>query len=411
MTYPILRLLYAPDAVAPAGGASPTGGPITIDVPEIAPATSSPTIEDVDLGSSPAAERAYGVLGPKEAGFDDGTEEMERMEAHMEGRAVRERDPATGKFLPKAKKPEEENLLPKKAEPKPAAAKVAKAAPKPVAKDPPHPSEPAKFKIGETEKTAEEWAAEFAALKSQAEAATKPAPVETPKKEEPPAPKPEEIAAKEAEKFEAFVKREAPSYAMDPKELDDILAGGEKAAQAFAVVRAKDAAKVRQWAAGEFNRIIKNLKSELDPIREHHQRVAEYTGDQRFLEANPDIKSHPKGYETYRAKKQEFEDGLKRIEKAISEGTADERDKAWALLRRDRTPEDFELDLAHHTKLELAKLPTEPAKPAPQVERKAEVSKAASKPFQQDRPGGGQSAPSTESSDARQLREMEAYGH
>jgi hypothetical protein len=418
MIHPILRLLYAPDAANSAGGASPTAAPVTIDVPELPSAASGATTETVEL-STPVTDAVYGIKGPADALGDDGVEEMERMEAQMEGRPVRERGP-DGKFLPKGMKKSDEEILrgkEAKAKPteKPAAKAPAKPAPKPVpiAKKP-EPIPPAKVKIGEEEKTAEEWAREIAEARAKLAAGpAKPEAAPTPEpKEEPPAPKPEEIAAKEAARMTDFVKRESPKYKISPDELNTILAGLDDAPEALANVLVKVEASTRQWAAAEFNKVLTNISKNMAPLIEHHERLSEYKGDHSFLESNAEIRDHPKGYETYRKVKSDMAAGYARINAAIAAGTASPVDRAWHTIREAQTPEQLNAALARLTKDELAKLetPMEAPAPKPEAERKPHVSSAATKPFRGDRPGGGNAGLAVESEQARHVREMEQAG-
>lgn len=377
-----------------------------IEVPESASVAADYKVEDVNL--APDA----GVIGPKEAMGDDGTDEMERMEANMEGRPVRERDPATGKFLPKGQKTEEKNLVPKKEE-KPVAKPAAKKpAPKPVETKPEPAKEPAKIKIGDQEKTAEEWAKEFSDAQEKlkaAEAVSKGQQQPPEKKEQVTERKPEEIEAERAAKVTDFLSKASKQYEMKPEELDDILAGGPKAVTAFATSLAKVEANTRQWAVEEFNQVLKKMWDKMDPLLKRDSALSEYQREHSFLTDNPEIKDNPKGYETYQTVRKEMQDGEIRIREQIKNGTVSEQDKRWLEWHDTFTPEQVMESIARITKERLAGLPkSEEPKPEPQ---KIQKTPAASKPFNGDRPGGSQSAPSTESPQARQLREMTEAGY
>lgn len=415
----LFQLFHAPDQGATTGGPTISEAVSTpVEAPDSGSVAAGFTVEDVDLGHSPA-EQVTGpiVVGPKEAGFEDGEAEMERMEAHMENRPVRERGP-DGKFLPKAKKPEVQKLLDEtkpKIDPK-AAKPPVKAAPKPAKPAAVVPTKPAvaapvaaaKVKIGDAEKTADEWAAELADLRAKAESAGKPAAVEAPKKEEPPALKPEEIAKAEAEKFDKFLADRSAQYKMSPQELDDILAGGEKAADTLARVLTKVEAHGRKFAADEINRMVDHFEKKLEPLVARDQRVSEWQRDQSFLEANADIKNHPKGYETYAKVRKDVEDGYDRISKAVAAGTASRVEKAWHVIRENQTPEALESSLAALTKEELAKIPAE-ASPNAASEAQPKASQRspnAARPFNGDRPGGNAAPMNGETDQARHVREM-----
>lgn len=376
----------------------------TIDVPEIAPATAESTITDVDLGTSPAEEVAGPkVLGPKEAGFGDPEEEMERMEAATENRPVRERGP-DGKFIPKGgKKPEEPA--------KPAAKAVAKPA---VKKPEPVQEKPTKFKIGDEEKTPEEWAAELKEAREKLKAAA-----ELAKSAEPA--KPDEAAEQpksDEERLNEFVQTTAQKYKLsaDPKakdSIDNILAGGEGATQALAEVLAKVEANTRVAVTAEFNRVIANLDSKMQPLLDHHKTISEYQTESGFLSSNPEIQSHPQGYQTYKETKVLWEKGCAELRDKVANNTATPREKALSMLYDSQTPEETQAAIAAHTKETLAKIPKpEPAAPKPtdkSPNAKPAPVPAAIKPFNGDRPNGGSAPLRTESEQGRQIREMEGH--
>lgn len=400
---------FAPDEGGASAAVAASQAPI--EVTESPSVAAEYSVEEVQL------EPPNGVIGPKEAMGDDGTDEMERMEANMEGRPVRERDPATGKFLPKGKKVEETNLAPKKVEKpvekKPDAAK--KVAPKPAVQPKPEAvKEPPKIKIGDQEKTADEWAKDFAEAQEKlkaAEAASKAPPAAAEKKEEAPQPKPEEIKAKEQEQFEKFLESAAAKYDMGDKALDEILSGGGTASQKLARLCAGIEGHTRKAVVEAFNPIIKELWDKMQPVLKRESALDEYRREHTFLADNPDIKDHPKGYEEYQKTLKDMRDGETRIRAEIAAGTASDRDRHWLAFHDTFTPDQVMESVARITKEKLAALPKAEAEPKPEPEKKVQKTPAASKPFNGDRPGGASATPSTESSDARQLREMEAYGH
>lgn len=410
--HPILRLLYAPDtgggAAAPAAPASePAGSNMTFDVPEVDSGRADTKVEDVDLSGKTAADVVHGTMGPKEAGFGDPEEDMERMEAESEGRPMRERGP-DGKFLPKGKKADEATKKPTEAKPKPAAKPAApKAAPKPAAKV--ETATATKFKIGDEEKTAEEWTAHFAELKAKAEAGN--APVAA-KADEPakPEPKPEEIAAEEQKKFDSFLERESGKYEIPEKELDSILAGGAAAAKAFARSLGGVEAHTTRKLCESFNKTFEQFYNRVKPLLDRDARLTEFESDHGVLTANPDIQAHPKGIETYRAKKTEWNEGENRIRTAVKSGTASAQEKAWLAYRETLSDEDKLATIAKIAKEELAKLPAANEEPDPEPAKVPQKSPAVSRPFNGDRPGGGNARVSAESKDARYLREMTEAG-
>jgi hypothetical protein len=404
--HPILRLLYAPDTGAPAGGNT-----ITIDVPEVPSAAAESTVEIVELESGGAADAVYGVHGPKEMGFGDPEEALEKIEAETEGRPMRERGP-DGKFLPKEKKPDGK----KPAVPaKPAAKVLAKPAPKPApaAKAPEKPAAPVKVKLGDVEKTPEEWQAEIADLRAKAEVAAKAAAAGPEKKEEPPAPKPEEVAAQEQERFTKFVDSWADKYEIPQDELDTILSGIGNARPALARVLAGVQAHTTRSLCESFNKALKAVWDRIEPLNARHERLSDYERDRGVLDTNPEINDHPKGYETYQAIRKQFTEGEQRIKAAIAAGTATAVEKAWSVIHENTSAEDKLATIARLAKEELAKIPSEvaaavPAKP--EAQKPVSKSPAVMKPFNGDRPGGSSAHFNGETKDARELREMTEAG-
>lgn len=417
MIHPILRLLYAPDTGGAAAAPAETPGNMTFSVPEVESAKSDTKVEDVDLTADGPAEAAYGVLGPKEAGFGDPDEDIERLEAETEGRPMRERGP-DGKFLPKAKDVKKAEDAAKKAaeipKGKQAAKPAAKVAPKPVAaKAEPKAEPPAKFKIGDEEKTAAEWQAHFAELKTKAETAAKapePTHVETPAKTEP---KPEEIAAAEQKKFSDFIEREASKYEMPDAELDTILAGGENGRKALARTLAGIEAHTTRRLCESFNKTFEKLVERVRPLLDRDARLSDYERDHGVLEANPEIKDHPKGFETYQKTRSDWDSGEQRIRDAVKAGSASPQEKAWLAYCDTLDPEQKLATIAKITKEELATVTAEKEEPAETTEPAKVVSRspAVTKPFNGDRPGGGSARMVAETADARALREMTEAGY
>lgn len=398
LTHPY-RIFFAPDNAQTA--ASEPAAPMS--VPEIAmPERPAPEVPDI---GSPLLSRTE---GPKEAFGRDPSDEIEQMEAKMQNRPVRERDPVTGKFV--TKKAEGEKTEEGKDDPAPPTkvAKPAVKAPKPVAKAP-EPS--AKIKIGDEEKTAEEWAAHVKELRSKGEIPK--APEVAAAKEAPAERKPEEIAAEQAQREQTFLEHASQRYAMKPEELDEILSGGEGAVKATATLLAKVEMNTRQELCNQFNPIIKQLWDRIDPLAKHHQEITDYHYDRDFLEANPDIKSHPAGYSEMRRIDKEMKDGFARINAAVANNTATAQERAWAIIFNDQSPDKYGQDLAYHVREALKKLPiaaaspnaVTPKPPAPPVQKSPQA-----KPFIGDRPGGGSAVPQTESADARHIRLLHEHG-
>lgn len=383
-------IFYAPD-----GGATGTIEAPGVSVPVIESA--APVVEDVNIQSGGIEHIVddapeFGVKSAKDILGEDPEETMEAADKAM-GKEARERGP-DGKFLPKGVK---------KA-PAPAVAQ-AKPAPKPVAKP-----EPviAKVKIGEDEKTPEEWQAEMKALKEKAEAAAKPPE---------PKPDPKQTAQDEADEARAiseqrqkFIKSEInrPDD-IDEKFHDRILAGGPDGLKAVKELRARDKAEQREWTANGVNALLKNLREELAPILEREKTISDYNESNAIMANTPELKAHPKGLETYRTTKNNFETAFQTIQGKGDSATPAE--KAWALQYGAATPEDRKGAIIAAAKAELAKQPI-PAKPngtngTPPPKPPLRITT----PQRADRPGGGVATPKAGSKDSQALAEMEAHGY
>lgn len=412
-------IFFAPDGDA---ASAPTQvadvGTPEISVPVI-PATPR-NVQEVTLPGNEALENApilkdlpketRKVRGPQDFGMPTAEESAEEMGLIPK----RERDPATGKFVPKAPQSSPSTQQPKaKATVPPAAQKPTPTA-QPVKTATPAtqaPVAPAKVKIGGEEKTAAEWEAEIAALK-----AGKTAPI-------PPAEKPPVAPAKTAEETAAetaaqkeretkFLTERAKDYVTTPEDLDILLAGGPKAVEWHAMDRAKLEMRTRQFAADQVNKLAEHYDNLLAPILNQNQTVQSLMQETAFLGAHPDIKSNPKGLETFREMKATMESGRKAIADKITAGTATRREQLWAEEYDEATPESLMNDLAAHTRAKLATLTPAPATtppaakpPTPQVKpNPANVEK----PLGGDRPGGNGSAPRGETAEQRIVREVNA---
>lgn len=395
------RLIFAPDNDT-GGGTATLEPPMTLEVPEIPMAGNHPEPEEVKIPET----KLPGVQGPKEAFGEDSELEMENMQADMTGKPRVMRDPVTGKFIPKDKKPEEAKAVEKTDKPVVKAEKPVKAAKAPV-----KPTEPAtisKFKIGDQEKTPEEWAAHFKELEKKATEAAKPA------TSEPAKPTPATVEPDENEIDSKFIADATAKYLLPDDQLDIICSSGAEGAKKLAECFAAVELNTRKAMTQEFNRVLAERDGKLSPVLQHHQQIADYQRDQGFLEANPDIKTHPSGYQTYKQVENEIRDGYNHIRTKIQQGTATPVETAWATIHDNQTPEQFATDLAAHTRGRLAALPAPTpapvaAAPVPAKPRTPAISPAATKPFNGDRPGGGNSTPKGESEQARQLREMEEW--
>jgi hypothetical protein len=397
------HLFLAPDA-----DTSTVGGDLAI--PVIPPSAPPPSVTDVILGDNPPVETSSAVkaiekpAAPKTKGPEDFGMESPDQSAERAGlKEGRERGP-DGKFLKKG----ESSATPQpKAVVKPAATKPATPA-KPVVAAAPSPAPVAKVKIGDQEKTAEEWAKELADLKTKAETATPApkepvviAPVETDE---------QKAAAQKAQKEreDKFIETISAQYELDPAnggEYDQLLAGGPVGAKKFATMLARAEMKGRQFAADQVNKLADDFNAALGPILNQHETVQTLMADNAFLTAHPDIKSNPKGLETYQNVKKQMTDGYEAIQAKIKAGTASKSEQGWALQYEDMSKEQLQNDIAEHTLAILAKQPA----PTPAVVKPTSPPKltVVERPLGGDRPGAA-AAPQTESAERRLAREVNA---
>lgn len=391
------RLMFAPDVDTGGGASTLTVPNVTLDIPDISSTPNHPPAEIIDLPSP----KIPGYLSPKEAlGGDDPRQEREDMEADMMGKPRQPRGP-DGKFLTKAEKAVDAKIadvpVPEKGKPAPKTKPATKVAEKPIV---------SKFKIGDVEKTPDEWAAHFKDLEEKAK------PAETPKPAEPTAPSDNGEKARD----EAFLAKAAERYTLPSEELDDILSGGPKAAEKLALFLAKQEMVTRKTLVNEFNRVLAEQAQRVDPLLSHHQQIADYQRDQSFLESNPDIKTHPEGYATYKTVEKEIRDGYALIQSKVANNTATPVERAWATIYENQPPEQFQTDLAAHTRVRLSAAPPAEAAPVaaapspkPPKQQPQATTPAASRPLMSDRPGAASGVVRTESEQARMLRSLNDY--
>lgn len=371
-----------------------------VTVPVIAPATTEKHIEPVDLGES-AADVVYGVKGPEEILGESPEEALKK---------------ATDGELPKTEVPKTKTKEPK--------AKVPKATPKTPAKpgEPPTTTEvdqpPTKLKIGEEEKTVEDWQKELKELreKTTSKAAPDPSPNTDPDDKEVAAQK--EASQKQlAERRKAWIDEQVARKddpIADDKVFDTMLAGGPEAVKLFKQVRAHDKAELREFVADAINHVLGERDSALRPIMEREKTITQYNEEHRALNATPELKTHAKGLETYRKVRDEYQAAFEGIQAKRRENKATQAELQWSDQFSQMKPEDRQKAFAEQAKAEIAKLPkdaplngTKNGNASPST--KPPVARP-TKPVRTDTPNGTSSTPSAETADQRVLREMEATG-
>lgn len=359
-----------------------------LSVPEIPSAASAPNVTVVDVPVSPVvketAKSLPGIQSPKEALGEDPQAEMDAMEERMGGKlAGRPRD-EKGRLIPTNKSKETIQPQPDKPKVKPAVQN------KTDLKTPKAPAAPKLSPVAEQAKPEE--------VKPEPEKpkAEVPKPVEQPQSEI-------EAARKKAD--DEWIEKDIAANGLTSEQFDAIIANGD--VKAFNIMRATDKLETRRWMAAQFDKAMEKRDKSVQPILEQHSQIAQFQAEHRFLDANPDIKAHDNGANTYREVAAEMNDGYSQIQQKIAQNTASPQERAWSILYETMTPEQFNESVAAHTRNKLAisqaqpvqQQPQEAPTPAPAPE------KPQPKPFSSDRPGGV-SRQVTESSDARAMREM-----
>lgn len=403
-------IFFAPD--------TDTAAPVDVGTGDISVPMVPPTprqVQDVVLPGNENLENApilkdlpketRKMRGPADFGMPTAEESSEEMGLTPK----RERGP-DGKFVPKGtqqsspstQQPKAKATIPPAAQkPTPTAAPVKAAEPAAATSAP-----TAKVKINGVEKTEAEWAEHFKALEAKAAAAKAPEPAVV-KQPDAPAKTEEETAAEQKAREDAFLAKTAEGYAMTPEEYDIILAGGAQGVKAHANVMARQEMKLRQFAANEINKVTEHYDALLAPILNQQTTVQGLMQEAAFLGAHPDIKSNPKGAETFREVKNAFENGYKEIKAKVDAGTATRSEQAWAMLYEDAPQEQRMNDIAEHTRAKLGPAPAPVAAAPPAPKPPAPKPTIIEKPLGGDRPGSPGS-PRSETAEQRLVREVNA---
>lgn len=351
------------------------------------------------------AKETRKVRGPSDFGMPTAEESSEEMGLTPK----RERGP-DGKFVPKGtqqsspstQQPKAKATIPPAAQKSTPTAAPVKAA-EPAAATP---APAAKVKINGMEKTEAEWAEHFKALEAKANGAKTPEPAVV-KQLDAPAKTEEETAAEQKAREDAFLAKTAEGYAMTPEEYDIILAGGAQGVKAHANVMARQEMKLRQFAANEINKVTEHYDALLAPILNQQTTVQGLMQEAAFLGAHPDIKSNPKGAETFREVKNAFENYYREIQAKVAAGTATRSEQALGMLYEDTPLEQRMNDIAEHTRAKLGPVAAPAAAAPPAPKPPAPKPTIIEKPLGGDRPGSPGS-PRSETAEQRLVREVNA---
>lgn len=356
---------------------------------------SATTIVDVPIVSNPGVEKAAAkaispaaelglampkLKGPKELGLTD--DDPKDVMASIQGRLKEGQKGATprgpdGKFLPKdggTPAPKAKVVTPQKTDSTPPTAKPA--AVKPAAPV----GTPQKIKIGDEEKTPEEWAKAIADLK--AGKTEKPAEPATEAKTE--APAEEDEATKEAAFMEAFTK----TMGYTQEEIDDVLATGDPVK--FAKLLGRAVLDIRRSFADQINRQFEQIDGQLNglaPLTGLQKQIEQHRTETEFLTANPEIREHPQGQEESRKVMGEYHANYDTVQQKVASGIATPAERHWAGLFEAMTPEQYNEQVALHVRSRLGI--TKGVAPAPPAAEPKPKTTPPAKPFGGDRPGGG----------------------
>lgn len=319
--------------------------------PEPATGEREPAQELLGKTSPPAQKRPTRTngekTGPKTAMEMLGLRESPKKELDRMAKALRE---GSKNDIP-LKEPEAKPAKPasKEEPPKPEVVEQ----PSMIAKPEPE----AKIKIGDEEKTAAEWQKHFAELK---EKASKPAPVAEKKTDSAqPEKKPEEIEAEQAAARKSYIEKSVTEFKpedyglpKDVAEYEDLLIGGQEGFDKFtkAMAAVATAAELRTFKRleKELNPALKEMHERLGPVTEREQQIRAYEREQKFFEANQDLKPF---VNQIRDKAQQIRKTADFCENAVAAGIATPEQQAYAETVRSYTPEEFDTEVARQARL------------------------------------------------------------
>lgn len=394
----IATLFYAPDdaggGTAVLAADSPTGATIETSSPREMPAPE--IVQPESVKEKPIRQpgvKTSKVDVAKELGLKASPSDLVAAEAK------RIRD-ASGKFTAKTEE--------KKEDP---AAKLGEAAVKPAAKVEVKPTpelvvpkvEPVKIKIGDQEKTAEEWAAYHKELSDKAAATVVPTKVE----EKAPAATPEEQQAADKKVRDDWFEKTSTRFAPDQKEFDEMIANGD--ANKFGQFIAKAVEDTRQWVAAMMKPHLEKLggfDERLNPVLEREKLNDAYQAESNYLEANKDIKAHADGVKTLREVSIAMHDEYDDLQQLVAANPTSPRAAAHQ-NRIKELEENYEPLITAAVKAKLGLNATA----APVVEKPALVTAVVKvRPPAQGGQLSTSGAPKKASSDSAQIAELKASG-
>lgn len=364
----IARIFFAPDTDAATGGAAPA--PMGAAIESVSHTSSASAPKEVDLSPSPkpkpiSAIEKLGldkgrIQGPKDALGSSATPkatikaEVKRLQNKFTPKHIVPRADIAPPSKPVVKATERQRgedgkFLPVEGEPK-----AVIAAPK---------IEPPKIKIGNQEKTAEEWESEFKALKEPPKPSeAKPAE----QKKDEPADKEREATELKSQR-ESFIKEEMKRYTIDGAAMDKALASNDSTAvpSLIAETFAKLAADLREWTVANVQPHLDRIGNDLRPFTEQQKQIREYESERDFLGQNADIKANPKGIEEARKVRGELSGYYDTIQQKIAQGTATVQEQEHARLFEQATPEKFNADVAFYVRQRLGIKEGAPPTPTP----------------------------------------------
>jgi hypothetical protein len=282
---------------APAGGVAAADSPTGADIPVASPIAASPAV--VSIVPKEAAERTSKTISPAEA---LGLPASPRAQLDAMAKATQAANAKTNTPLPKKKKevpPVIPPVIPPvKADDKAPVIPPVKADDKAPVIPPVVPPVP-KIKVGEKEYTQDELTAYMAELEKKAAAPDEPAKEPAKGPDGQPVKPVEQDPVKQlttAERDAKFIadklvgfKLEDYGVKLSDVEFDTILSGGAEGVKAFTEVLARVAIaaelNARKWTEATMNPIL----SDLAPIMNSHQQIAQYQREAGFFGVHKDL--------------------------------------------------------------------------------------------------------------------------
>lgn len=335
--------------------------------PSAVPAAASPTGQDIPTVSGEPAPNKGPNPGQiniaKELGLPQAPQPRAMSPSQLLGKRAMSKAPELKKGEP-ARGPDGKFVQRTAANP---TGKPTEAQPEPIEPGPPVATVvPPKFKIGNREMTEAEVTAHIKSLEDKAKIAETPkeAPkaVEAQKAPEAPAETPEQAATAQRQRDLDFINGAVPQFNPDDlgmqfgqPEWDNALATGDVKFmhELLARTQARSELNARKWMADQVGPKLAALEQRLDPLAKLQTEAAQHMTEAQFLDANPDIKAHPEGMQTFRDIDAAFHRKYDKAQKMIAANIADADDLEFVRDFEAKTPAEYHSDVAYYAKQKL----------------------------------------------------------